>query len=80
MRVAKERERVLLVNTREGISLLGSASKIWDRCLAAGWIKPAGSVGRIQYYRYGDIAAVAERLCREATLENPRRRGGRSGG
>lgn len=55
-------DRPLLLSTRDGIRLLGGAARIWDRCLAAGWIRPAV---RIHYYRYGDIAALAERLCRE---------------
>jgi hypothetical protein len=58
-------EQALLVGTRDGIRLLGGAARIWDRCLAAGWIRPAVRAGRIHYYRYGDTAALAERLCRE---------------
>jgi hypothetical protein len=65
MRVARSCESALLVGTWDGIRLLGGAARIWDRCLAAGWIRPAVRAGRIHYYRYGDIAVLAERLCRE---------------
>jgi hypothetical protein len=58
-------ERPLLLTTREGIRLLGGAAGIWDRCLAAGWIAPAVRGGRVNYYRYGDVAALADRLCQE---------------
>jgi hypothetical protein len=58
-------ERALLVDTRDGIRLLGGAAVIWNRCLAAGWIVPAVRAGRVFYYRYGDVVALAERLCRE---------------
>jgi hypothetical protein len=58
-------ERALLVSGRQGIRLLGGAVRVWGRCLAAGRIRPAVRVGSIQYHRYGDIAALAERLCRE---------------
>ena len=65
MRVGKAYERSLLVVTRDAIRLLGGAAVIWDRCLAVGWIRPAVRAGPIHYYRYGDIAALAERLCRD---------------
>ena len=65
MRVAKESERALLVGRRDAIRLLGGAAVMWDRCLAAGWIRPAVRAGPIHYYRYGHIAALAERLCRD---------------
>ena len=65
MRIGKAYERALLVGTRDAIRLLGGAAVIWDRCLAAGWIRPAVRAGPIHYYRYGDIAALAERLCRD---------------
>ena len=58
-------EKMLLVRARDGIRLLGGAARAWDSCLAAGWIRPAVRAGPILYYRYRDIAAVAERLCRE---------------
>ena len=53
-------ERPLLLTTREGIRLLGGAAGIWDRCVAAGWITPAIRGGRVNYYRYGDVAALAD--------------------
>jgi hypothetical protein len=31
----------------------------------ANWIRPAIRGGRVNYYRYGDVAALAERLCQE---------------
>ena len=65
MKVATGYQRALLVGTRDGVRLIGGAAIIWDRCLAAGWIVPAVRAGPIFYYRYGDIAALAERLCRE---------------
>ena len=65
MRVAKACERALLVGRRDAIRLLGGAAAIWDRCLVAGWIRPAARAAPIHYYRYGDIAALAERLCRD---------------
>ena len=65
MRIGKAYERALLVGTRDAIRLLGGAAVIWDRCLAAGWIRPAVRAGPIHYYRYGDIAALAERLGRD---------------
>ncbi len=63
--LAETCERALLVGTRDAIRLLGGAEIIWDRCLAAGWIRAAVRAGRIHYYHYGDIAALAERLCRD---------------
>ena len=65
MRLTTECEGALLVGTAEGVRLIGGATGIWNRCLAAGWIRPAICAGPIHYYRYGDIAALAERLCRE---------------
>ena len=65
LRVGKACERALLVGRRDAIRLLGGAAVIWDRCLVAGWIRPAARAGPIHYYRYGDIAALAERLCRD---------------
>ena len=65
MRIGSGSERALLVGRQEGIRLLGGAAGIWNRCLVAGWISPAVRAGPIQYYRYTDIAALAERLCRE---------------
>src|SRR6516225_587822 len=65
MRVTTGYHRALLVGTRDGIRLIGGAAKIWNRCLAAGWIVPAVRAGPIFFYRYRDIAALAERLCRE---------------
>ena len=65
MTTANACESALLVGTREGIRLLGGAAGIWERCLAAGWIRPTVCAGPIHYYRYGDIVALAERLCRE---------------
>jgi hypothetical protein len=58
-------DKVLLVRARDGVRLLGGAARVWDRCLGAGWIKPAIRAGPILYYRYSDIAALAERLCHE---------------
>jgi hypothetical protein len=58
-------ERALLVGTSKGIRLLGGAEGIWNRCLAASWIRPVVCAGPIHYYRYTDIAVLAERLCRE---------------
>jgi hypothetical protein len=58
-------DKVLLVRARDGIRLLGGAALVWDRCLADGWIRPAVREGPILYYRYCDIAALAERICRE---------------
>jgi hypothetical protein len=58
-------DKVLLVRARDGIRLLGGAARVWDLCLAARWIRPAVRAGPILYYRYRDIAALAERLCRE---------------
>jgi hypothetical protein len=55
----------LLIGARGGIRLIGGAATVWDRCLAAGWIRPARCAGLVLYYRYGDIAALAERLYRE---------------
>ena len=49
--------------------MLGGAVRVWGRCLAAGWIRPAVRVGPIQYHRYGDKAAMAERLCGEQPLD-----------
>ena len=57
--------RPLVVATAEAIRLLGGAAGIFDRCVAAHWIRPAIRGGRVNYYRYGDIAALAERLCQE---------------
>jgi hypothetical protein len=65
MRVGIACERALLVSAREGIRLLGGAAGIWDRCVVAGWIRPAVCGGRVNYYRYRDIIALAERLCQE---------------
>jgi hypothetical protein len=64
MRLATKCERALLVGTRDGIRLLSGAAEVWNRCLAAGWIRPAVRDGA-NYYRYTDIALLAERLCRE---------------
>jgi hypothetical protein len=64
MRIGIAGERALLVSTREGIRLLGGAAGIWDRRVVAGWIRPAVR-GRVNYYRYRDIIALAERLCHE---------------
>ena len=58
-------EEILLVRARDGIRLLGGAVRVWNSCLAAGWIRPAVRAGPILYYRYRDIAALAERLCQE---------------
>jgi len=57
-------DKILLVRARDGIRLLGGA-RVWDRTLATGWIRPAVRAGPILYYGYCDIAALAERLCRE---------------
>jgi hypothetical protein len=57
--------RALVVATAEAIRLLGGAAGIFDRCVAAHWIKPAIRGGRVNYYRYRDVAALAERLCQE---------------
>ena len=57
--------RPLVVATAEAIRLLGGAAGIFDRCVAAHWIRPANRAGRVNYYRYGDVAALAERLCQE---------------
>ena len=57
--------RPLVVATAEAIRLLGGAAGIFDRCIAADWIRPAIRGGRVNYYRYGDVAALAERLCHE---------------
>ena len=57
--------RPLVVATSEAIRLLGGAAGIFDRCVAAGWIRPAIRGGRVNYYRYGEVAALADRLCRE---------------
>ena len=57
--------RPLVVATAEAIRLLGGAAGIFDRCVAADWITPAIRGGRVNYYRYGDVAALAERLCHE---------------
>jgi hypothetical protein len=57
--------RPLVVATAEAIRLLGGAAGIFDRCVAANWIAPAIRGGRVNYYRYGDVAALAERLCKE---------------
>jgi hypothetical protein len=65
MSMATGHERPLLLSTREGIRLLGGAAGIWDRCVAADWIRPAIRGGRVNYYRYGDVAALADRLCHE---------------
>jgi hypothetical protein len=65
MRLATECERALLVGTWDGIRLLGGAAGIWNRCVAAGWIRPAIRAGPFHYYRYTDITVLAERLCRE---------------
>lgn len=58
-------EQPLVVATSEAIRLLGGAAGIFDRCVAANWIRPAIRGGRVNYYRYGDVAALAERLCQE---------------
>jgi hypothetical protein len=58
-------DAALLIGARDGIRLIGGAATIWNRCLAAGWIRPARRVGLVVYYRYRDISALAERLCRE---------------
>ena len=58
-------DAVLLIGARDGIRLIGGAAGVWDRRLVAGWIKPARRAGPLLYYRYGGIAALAERLCRE---------------
>lgn len=58
-------EQPLVVATSEAIRLLGGAAGIFDRCVTANWIRPAIRGGRVNYYRYGDVAALAERLCRE---------------
>ena len=58
-------DAALLIGARDGIRLIGGAATVWDRCLAAGWIRPARRAGLVLYYRYGDIAALAQRLCRE---------------
>jgi hypothetical protein len=65
MRTAVESDKPLFLSVREGIRLLGGAAAIWDRCVAAGWIVPAVRAGPVFSYRYRDIAALAERLCRE---------------
>jgi hypothetical protein len=57
--------RPLVVATAEAIRLLGGAAGIFNRCVAANWIRPAIRGGRVNYYRYGDVAALAERLCQE---------------
>ena len=57
-------DKILLVRARDGIRLLGGAARVWDRCLATG-IRLAVRAGPILYYGYCDIAALAERLCRE---------------
>jgi len=58
-------EQPLVVATSEAIRLLGGAAGIFDRCVAAHWIRPAIRGGRVNYYRYADVAALAERLCQE---------------
>jgi hypothetical protein len=58
-------EQPLVVATSEAIRLLGGAAGIFDRCVAANWIRPAIRGGRVNYYRYGDVASLAERLCQE---------------
>jgi hypothetical protein len=57
--------RPLVVATSEAIRLLGGAAGIFDRCVAAGWIRPAIKGGRVNYYRYGEVTALADRLCHE---------------
>ena len=57
--------RPLVVTKAEAIRLLGGAAGIFDRCAAAQWMKPAIRGGLVNYYRYGDVAALAERLCHE---------------
>src|SRR6516164_5003507 len=57
--------RPLVVATAEAIRLLGGAAGIFNRCVAANWIRPAIRGGRVNYYRYRDVAALAERLCQE---------------
>jgi len=57
--------RPLVFATAEAIRLLGGAAGIFNRCVAANWIRPAIRGGRVNYYRYGDVAALAERLCQE---------------
>ena len=74
MGTAIESDRPLFLSTREGIRLLGGAG-IWDRCVVAGWIRPAVRGGHVNYYRYRDIIALAERLCHELP---PRRAAPRS--
>jgi hypothetical protein len=64
-------EQPLIVATSEAIRLLGGAAGIFDRCLAADWIRPAIRGGRVNYYRYGDVAALAERLCNELPPRRP---------
>ena len=67
----KPSARPLVVATAEAIRLLGGAAGIFDRCIAADWIRPAIRGGRVNYYRYGDVAALAERLCRELPPRRP---------
>jgi hypothetical protein len=58
-------EKMILVRARDGIRLLVGAARAWDSCLEDGWIRQAVRAGPILYYRYRDIVALAERLCRE---------------
>ena len=57
--------RPLVVATAEAIRLLGGTAGIFNRCVAANWIRPAIRGGRVNYYRYGDVAALADRLRHE---------------
>lgn len=61
----------ILLNRQQAIKVLGGAAGLFDRAVAANWIRPAVAGTRVHYYRHVDIVALAERFCSELPPRRP---------